>query len=619
MLGDRHDLLLVDDQPVGVAQQLGQRLGELGVQRHHGLAAVLAVGVVVVGVGAHGTGPVERADGRDVLEGVGLHRPEQRAHRRAVELEHPERVAAGEQLVGRLVVELEALEDHRLAAVERDRGQAVVEHGEVAQPEEVHLEQAQGLAGAHVELGDDRAVLLASLDRDDVEQRLGGQDHPGRVHAHLPLQAFEPLGAVDDGLDVGLGLVERAELASLAVAAVGAVEDAGERDVLAHHRRRHRLGDPVAEGVRVAQHAGGVLDRGLGLDRAVGDDLGDALLAVLLGGVADHVAAPALVEVHVDVRHGDALGVEEALEQQPVLDRVELGDPEGVGDDRAGRRATAGADADAVLLGVADQVCGHQEVAGEAHLEDDADLVLGLLAVRVGDAAGEPLGQADLDLAYEQRLLGLPRRHREARHQVAALGELDVAALGDLEGVVAGLGQLGPDLAHLGRALEVEVARVELEPVGVGEGLAGLHAQQDLVRLGVLGEGVVQVVGREQGELEVTGDLEQVGPGRPLDRQAVVHQLGVEVAGAEDVPVFRGSRPGLLVLPGLQPAVDLAGHAAGGADQPLAVARTGGHGRSAACGRSPPGWPGSRPGTGCACPRWTRPARSCACRPACPC
>ena len=53
VLRDRHHLLLVDDQTVGVAQDLGQRLGQLGVDRHDRLAAVLAVGVLVVRVGAH--------------------------------------------------------------------------------------------------------------------------------------------------------------------------------------------------------------------------------------------------------------------------------------------------------------------------------------------------------------------------------------------------------------------------------------------------------------------------------------------------------------------------------------------------------------------------------------
>ena len=47
-----------------------------------------------------------------------------------------------------------------------------------------------------------------------------------------------PIGGVDDRLDVVLGLVERPELAALAVARVLGVEDLLERDVLAHHRRR---------------------------------------------------------------------------------------------------------------------------------------------------------------------------------------------------------------------------------------------------------------------------------------------------------------------------------------------------------------------------------------------
>jgi hypothetical protein len=46
----------------------------------------------------------------------------------------------------------------------------VVEDREVAQPEEVHLDQPSPRSGV-VELGDDLAVLLAAHDRDDVDQR----------------------------------------------------------------------------------------------------------------------------------------------------------------------------------------------------------------------------------------------------------------------------------------------------------------------------------------------------------------------------------------------------------------------------------------------------------------
>ena len=69
-------------------------------------------------------------------------------------------------------------------------------HGEVAQTEEVHLQQAERLAGTHVQLGDDRAVLLAADNRNDVQQRVTGQDHAGRVHP-LPLQPLQPASGVD--------------------------------------------------------------------------------------------------------------------------------------------------------------------------------------------------------------------------------------------------------------------------------------------------------------------------------------------------------------------------------------------------------------------------------------
>ena len=208
--------------------------------------------------------------------------------------------------------------------------------------------------------------------------------------------------------------------------------------------RRHRLGDPVGDRVAglAEQHPRRVLDRGLRLDRGVGDDLGDPVLAVLLRGVADHLAAPALVEVHVDVGHRDALGVEEPLEDQLVLDRVEVGDAQDVGDQRAGRRPAAGAAPDADRLGVLDEVGGDQEVAGEAHLDDDAELVVGLLAVLLGDAVREPHVQPPLDLLDQPGLLALALGDGRARHQVLALGEVDVHPLGDRQRVVARLREL---------------------------------------------------------------------------------------------------------------------------------------------------------------------------------
>ena len=436
LLRDEQHLLLIDDQAVGVVQDVGQRLGQLRVDRHDRLAPGLAVRVVVVRVGAHRARPVQRVDGGDVLEPVRPHRPQQRPHRAALELEHPERVAAGEQVIGGLVVERQGLQVDRDALVRLDAGQRVVQDRQVAQAEEVHLEQPEVLAARVVELGDDRAVCLPLPDRDVVEQRLLAHDHAGRVHAGLPDQSLQPAGGLQHLLDLGLGLVQGPDLARLAVPGWSASKMPGQRDVLAHHRRRERLGDPVAERVGEAEHPGRVLDRRLGLDRAVGDDLGDPVIAVLLGHVPDHVAAPALVEVDVDVRHRHALGVEEPLEHQAERDRVQVGDAHRVGDDRAGGRAAARADPDPVALGPHDEVGDDEEVAAEPHLLDDAHLVLGPLAPLVVVAAGEPAVHPGPDFLAEPAQLGLAVGQREVGHQVR-FAERHVGALGDQQRVVA--------------------------------------------------------------------------------------------------------------------------------------------------------------------------------------
>ena len=138
-----------------------------------------------------------------------------------------------------------------------------------------------------------------------------------------------------------------------------------ERLVEGHvERRRHRLGDAVGVRVRDVHDARDVTHHGARLHRAEGDDLRDVRAAVLARDVFDDLAAAALAEVDVDVGQRHALGIEEALEDQVVLDRVDVGDPQAVGDEAAGRGSAARADGDALLACVPDEIPGDQEVPG---------------------------------------------------------------------------------------------------------------------------------------------------------------------------------------------------------------------------------------------------------------
>jgi hypothetical protein len=83
---------------------------------------------------------------------------------------------------------------------------------------------------------------------------------------------------------------------------------------------------PIDFANRHLHDAADVAHDGLGLHRAEGDDLGDVLAAVLLGDVRDDLAAAALAEVDVDIRQRDAFGIEEALEVQIEVQRIDVGD-----------------------------------------------------------------------------------------------------------------------------------------------------------------------------------------------------------------------------------------------------------------------------------------------------
>ena len=245
-----------------------------------------------------------------------------------------------------------------------DQLDRLVDHIEVAQAEEVHLQQAERLDVPHPELGDDFLVVAFLLQRDDVGQRPVGDHDSGRVDRVLPDEALERLREVDDLPHDRVGVVGLLQLGSRLEALV-------EVDLRAF---RDHFRDLVDGAVGDLEHATGVADGGAGHHRPEGDDLGDAVAPVLLRDVVDDAVAPCDGEVDVHVRHRLAARIEEALEEQVVADRVDVGDLEAVGGERARRRAAARPDRDPVPPGEGDEVPDDQEVVGEAHLLDRLEL-----------------------------------------------------------------------------------------------------------------------------------------------------------------------------------------------------------------------------------------------------
>ena len=146
-----------------------------------------------------------------------------------------------------------------------------------------------------------------AMQRNVFVQRLVGDDDARRVGRGVAADALKRGRRVDHGVNFGDRVVHRLEFGIVL-------------DVLMHRLglrlgrdQARRLIDQRQIDVERAPH---VADGGFRAQRPEGDDRRDLILAVFARRVADHLGAAVVGEVHVNIGHTDATGVEEALEEQ---------------------------------------------------------------------------------------------------------------------------------------------------------------------------------------------------------------------------------------------------------------------------------------------------------------
>ena len=433
----------------------------------------------------HRPRPVQRHQRDDVLEAIRPGILQHALHAAAFELEHGDGLGLGQQLVGRLVVQrqffqaeighgrIELADVAHRAIQDRQRGQS----------QEVELDQADRLDVVLVVLRHHAGIAALGVQRAKIGQLAGRDQHAAGVHAD----------AARDALDL---LRQRQQLPHLFLVflALGQqrlfLQRIGNRHQLAR-LERNQLGNAVAEVVAHVEHAADVAHRALGRHGAEGGDLRHRILAVAILDVLDHAVAAFLAKVDIEVGHRDPFRVQEALEQQVVFKRIEIGDLQRIRDQRTGAGTAAGTDRHAVVLGPLDEVGDDQEVAGETHLDDGVGLELqarlvarplpfAFLLVRI--QLQQTLFQAFVRLQHQE----LVDRHAVGRREIGQLRlaqfQRQVAALGDFHRVLQGCRQVGEQFRHLGLGLE---ALLLVETPGaprIGQNLAGRNAGTRFVR-----------------------------------------------------------------------------------------------------------------------------------------
>ena len=370
---------------------------------------------------------------------------------------------------------------------------------------------------------------------------------------------------------------------------VGSPEELGEPAVGLqvapdHDRvvRLERLCHPVDERPGEAQRDPHLADgRPCPVRHEVADHPG-VLGSVAVVDVLDDLLPPLGAEVDVDVGVGRPSLVDEPLEQEVVLDRLDPADAERVGHDRAGRAAAA-LRRDRLLLGEPHQVPADQEELGEAGPFDDVELV----GQAVDDGRGERVVAATGTLPAQLRQVRERRlvpRHREAGEAVLLEAEVDPAGRREIGGagdprrpgtrdVAAERPVAGRESHELVAALQVGLA---VGPPQVRQRVqrpAVADRGQDVLEFAAFRSGVVDVVRHDDRQGQLSGECHRFRHEPVVVRQAVMRQLEVEAILPVPFGQDRRRRPRALPIAGPQPAGDLALPTAGQRDQALGVLR----------------------------------------------
>ena len=250
-------------------------------------------------------------------------------------------------------------------AVRPDHLDRIMDDGEISKPQKIHLEKAELLDLIFFVLRLDE-IIRRELDRHVLIDRLRADDDTGRVRAGISGKPFEVEAVVDQGVHGRIRLIEVFEF-------LRAVQCLLQRDTGA---ARHHLCDLVHFAKGQIHDTADITDDSTRRERTEGDDLRHLLGAIFLREVCDDLPASAIAEVSIDIRHGDALRIQEAFKEKVETQRVDFRDMQKVGDNAPRRAPTPRPDRNAVRLRIADEVHDDQEIVGESHLIDDTELIV---------------------------------------------------------------------------------------------------------------------------------------------------------------------------------------------------------------------------------------------------
>ena len=373
------------------------------------------------------------------------------------------------------------------------------------------------------------------------------------MHARVARKSFECLGVFEELLRLRLG---RDRAFQFRIFFRRRVE--GYAQFVGNHPSdsiRRRVGKP--------HHAADVAHHAFRFELAERNDLRDAAFTVLLPHVFENFAAARFTKIDIDVRRRNSVRIQEPLEYQAVLQRIDVGDSENVRDHRPGSRTAPGPDWNAFLLRKMNEVPNDQQIADETGFLEDAQLIIDSpdqLSI-VGSAVAIPLAQA---LVTKLAQIFFPRfagRSGVLRISRAAEFNVEVATLANVKRIINGLGKVAEQLAHFRWRFEIQLGHIT-HPSFVLHHFTRADAKHYIVRVVIAAPEKMHIVGRDQADAEVSGNLRQHLIALALLLNSVVVQFDEKIVRSENVPIIGGTLSCLLDVVRLYRGIDFAGETA---------------------------------------------------------
>ncbi len=277
-----------------------------------------------------------------------------------------------------------------------------------------------------------------------------------------------------------------------------------QRDV---QHRRHQFGDPVHFAERYVQRPADIPYRGAGSHRPERDDLRHMVDPIAGGHILDDFAAPDIAKVDVDIRHGHAFRIQEPLKQQPVLQRINIGDFQQIRHDAPRSRSPARAHRNPRLSGILYKIPDDQKIAGKAHTLDHGQFIIQPLPFQ---RPGSGITRRQC-LLTEFPQVGIRRnagRQRKIRQMQVPELKIDLAALRDPAGIRQRFGIFGKQRRHFPAGFQIEFRGRKTHASRIFNALARLYAEQYIMGVGVGPVDIMNIVGGDQPDAQLARQLD---------------------------------------------------------------------------------------------------------------